>query len=791
MRTFLFIFFSVVCQLIFAQTIKKDKPRGFYHSRLVTSDGRAMTNCVFSEAKVDESGYWATVTWSGHTLLLDNEARLIVPHSIYKSNLIEGGFYHDKTGNEATKNIYDYHGNVLEENVKSLKSNGTLNTRDGKTIRYYMLTTANDDNYFCGPNLARLRKAESCTANSEILLIKDGLTQYVTDLIGNVVVDKCDKIEICELSRFFYNLYSNEELNRFKFVFAYTSTMVSVYTVNGKLLYSERVAKNENKRYKQRKKIVTKKLAELCSNRKIFEEAYYDLVDRVIEYSNTHQPQAKAQQMMSFSKYMSDHSPLHIFPVVQSYEDSIKESPSLIKKLTQNKFGKIKNYKRCVEEDGFVYYKVQYIQGLQGTLDSKGDVLVPPTKYSIVYHSSSQTLNSYETIDDIHYTHQIYNWDGKLLLDCDKKKIDYASLRIEDDNRCYFTVRKNGKQGIYDYFGVQLTPIDYSLNGTLFFSSVSETFEFSENGSYIDTKYSLPKTSRPGGKPSVARKFPSSEVAKKDNSEKKANGITAQKGTNKSSSGKGNHSTGGSISAQKTPDLSVNRSFTNGGRTIEDLNKANRKFATPAYATIPQGDYYYLCKDGTNCVVKIQVVERDGKLMALTLDTHYSIGVEHFKYTPNKNTEDYFYFQGVLLINWNSQGYGMDLYIAKDWSRVILTTNYGSIFDRQCSEREYIKSLIDYKPTSGGFSFDIDNRRSKAAQQHMNQMQQDIQAEIRALESGTSRSSQSGSSYNSNNNRPSVRVKQYSPNYTGSSEKVWCKECNAWDYPHVHINKTY
>lgn len=525
MRTFHFILFSIVCQLIVAQTIKTDKPLHMYHYRLVTSEGRGLTNCVFSEAKVDESGYCAMVTWKGHNLLLDNEARLIVPHTINDENIIKGGFYHDKTGNEATNNIYDCHGNVLEENVKSLTCNATLTTRDGRTIHYYMLKNTDDDKFLCGPNLARLRKVESCFTYSEILLINDGQNQYVTDLAGNVLIDKCEKIEIYNFDQFLYtyskplskygNLYNWDDLKRLKFVFAYTSTMVSLYTVDGKLLYSERLPKDKYKYYKQRRNIVTKKIAKLYANKNNFENAYYNLVDRAEEFFNNHQPHAKSQQMMSFSKYMSTHSPLHIFPVAQ-YNDSLKESPSLSKKLKQNKFGKIKNYRRCVEEDGFIFYKIEYTQGAQGVLDSNGDVLVPPTKYNTVYHSTDQTLVSYEINNDIHYTHQIYNWNGKLLLDCDKKKIEHASLSILDDNRCYFTVRKNGKQGVLDYFGVQITPIAYPMDGTLYYSSSSETFIFSENDFNYDTKYSLSKTSHPGGKPSVARKMPSSEVAMKD-----------------------------------------------------------------------------------------------------------------------------------------------------------------------------------------------------------------------------------------------------------------------------------
>lgn len=31
-----------------------------------------------------------------------------------------------------------------------------------------------------------------------------------------------------------------------------------------------------------------------------------------------------------------------------------------------------------------------------------------------------------------------------------------------------------------------------------------------------------------------------------------------------------------------------------------------------------------------------------------------------------------------------------------------------------------------------------------------------------------------------------IRVKEYSPNYTGQHEEVWCEECKKYDAPHIH-----
>lgn len=43
----------------------------------------------------------------------------------------------------------------------------------------------------------------------------------------------------------------------------------------------------------------------------------------------------------------------------------------------------------------------------------------------------------------------------------------------------------------------------------------------------------------------------------------------------------------------------------------------------------------------------------------------------------------------------------------------------------------------------------------------------------------------------SNSQQRGIRVKEYSPNYTGEIERVWCDECGNYDSPHIHRLKTY
>ena len=52
---------------------------------------------------------------------------------------------------------------------------------------------------------------------------------------------------------------------------------------------------------------------------------------------------------------------------------------------------------------------------------------------------------------------------------------------------------------------------------------------------------------------------------------------------------------------------------------------------------------------------------------------------------------------------------------------------------------------------------------------------------------------QGGSSYGSSggSRNRGIRVKEYSPNYTGEVERVWCDECGEYDSPHYHRWKNY
>lgn len=220
-----------------------------------------------------------------------------------------------------------------------------------------------------------------------------------------------------------------------------------------------------------------------------------------------------------------------------------------------------------------------------------------------------------------------------------------------------------------------------------------------------------------------------------------------------------------------------NKAYSNGALT--DLEKANRHYSTPTYGTTPFGDYYYLSDDGYS--IHIVLYNYQGRVEANTYDNHF-MSFESFTYGGERG--DWMYFYGVNISTHNKWG-EMDLYIAKDWSKVLLTTNFGNIFNKQCSEYTAIKSKEDHKMLGWGYANSVFIGQSRAAEARTQQMMKDIQSEINSI--GSSRSSGTTSTPSSRND--GVRVKQYTPNYTGSSEQVWCDECHGYDAPHVHITK--
>lgn len=132
------------------------------------------------------------------------------------------------------------------------------------------------------------------------------------------------------------------------------------------------------------------------------------------------------------------------------------------------------------------------------------------------------------------------------------------------------------------------------------------------------------------------------------------------------------------------------------------------------------------------------------------------------------------------------------LFIAKDWSW-IQVNNIEGTFNQYITKQEY-------EQKSKKLQAEIRARGEKPrnpmaiiidqATKYVDTQSQVLANEIKAAADAPYTSSCS-SSQKTTETRQYVRVKEYSPNYTGSNEQVYCKECGGMDFPHIHYNKTY
>ncbi len=210
-----------------------------------------------------------------------------------------------------------------------------------------------------------------------------------------------------------------------------------------------------------------------------------------------------------------------------------------------------------------------------------------------------------------------------------------------------------------------------------------------------------------------------------------------------------------------------------------DLDKTNHHYSVPAFGTVPLGDYYYLCSDGY--ATHIEITNYQGNIEACSYDGHF-ITADKFRYDGTRG--DWLYFYGINITTHNKWG-EMEMYIAKDWSKVVLTTSYGNIFDQQCSEYTATMSFKTKNMKGWGYTNAVNLSLTRASEARTQMLLQDIQNTINST--GTSQSS--GTYSTPSHSNTGIRVKEYTPNYTGSSEQRWCDECHGYDAPHYHYNK--
>ena len=215
----------------------------------------------------------------------------------------------------------------------------------------------------------------------------------------------------------------------------------------------------------------------------------------------------------------------------------------------------------------------------------------------------------------------------------------------------------------------------------------------------------------------------------------------------------------------------------------------------PAYGTLPSSNstYFYGKSGGKAGEVSLNITGHSNGGCWIQLRA-YNLGIYARDFGPDnvKYEGDYivvggrFYQPGFL--NY-TQGTYLDaptIKIAKDWSHIIYIDLQGrqSVYDRPIAEavyRQHEANVNRYNAQHGLFEYDKNYQRQEA--EYNNRRAQEMRSNS---PSGNTQRSQSGTRRPANK-KMDVRVDD--PNYTGSTERAWCEQCQKWDIPHRHIKK--
>lgn len=238
-----------------------------------------------------------------------------------------------------------------------------------------------------------------------------------------------------------------------------------------------------------------------------------------------------------------------------------------------------------------------------------------------------------------------------------------------------------------------------------------------------------------------------------------------------------------------------NRRSTAQAQTRRSTSQASAGIPHPAYGTLPSSNstYFYGKTGGKAGEVSLNITGHSNggcwiQLRAYNIGIYaHNFGPDNVKYESNYIVVGGRFFQPGFL-NY-TQGTYIDaptIKIAKDWSHIIYIDLQGrqSVYDRPIAEavyRQHEANVNRYNAQHGLFEHDKNYQRQEA--EYNNRRAQEMRSNS---PSGNTQRRQS-STRRPANKKMDVRVDD--PNYTGSTERAWCEQCQKWDIPHRHIKK--
>lgn len=239
----------------------------------------------------------------------------------------------------------------------------------------------------------------------------------------------------------------------------------------------------------------------------------------------------------------------------------------------------------------------------------------------------------------------------------------------------------------------------------------------------------------------------------------------------------------------------TSRRSTAQAQTRRSTSQASANIPHPAYGTLPSSNstYFYGKTGGKAGEVSLNITGHANGGCWIQLRA-YNLGIYAHNFGPDnvKYEGDYIVVGGRFFqpgfLNY-TQGTYIDaptIKIAKDWSHIIYIDLQGrqSVYDRPIAEavyRQHEANVNRYNAQHGLFEHDKNYQRQEA--EYNNRRAQEMRSNS---PSGNTQRSQSSTSRPANK-KMDVRVDD--PNYTGSTERAWCEQCQKWDIPHRHIKK--
>lgn len=572
-RLLLIAVLGLASAAIQAQYLKAQRDNDSKNYQLIDEHGKALSNFIFSDVQAIPHYDCQLVTFQGWRFLVGPDGTLLVPQAMAATrySLLKDLISVKRTGSDL-EDVYDYQGHLVFEGIYSIKEEISFSGPKGKEVTIYSVRETKDGvrkMYLSDLHPFPSFDIERADVEHRVLLEAGGRNVYnmmgkllFSAGMGRSFVSLPDAVPYDKAGKNIQAIYSREEYNKLYFIttqpeykklFIYSPTGRKLGEVkhNYKLSYAKTMAKGY-------KKYITSYLKQRQTNEQEINRLLEEPMYAIMTHNYPKGGVGKAVERVPLYEALRKNTGLELFPVLQPNELTAAPDKQTDRKLRASKYGKIKDYERKVSADGLIYYIQSYTNGQKGVADAKGKILIPPTKNSIIYHTTSQEFKVYTSVtkdgSTIYPAQQIYNFDGHLIADCAKKGFGpETSYRVNEDGRSYLMAEKDGHYACFDYFGVQLTPwVDHKL----YCSSIDHSFFGGEGNEHID--YYLPATSRRGGKPSPAKKFaappkPQKPVPQKPAAQSGKNQALAQNNTKKPSSSSNTSSSTPASSSSYTP----------------------------------------------------------------------------------------------------------------------------------------------------------------------------------------------------------------------------------------------